>query len=160
METIQQDTSNKVIQKEGFDEQTKLQAKSLLDEIDRKQQSMYQNTESKGKTEYIKFGSDKERKVLFFTSIPYKEEEPAEDYETRLEIPGKYVTRYYFPCYDITATRNPDNISGSPAIWERGTKDARTILHFLSKGVNVLEVIRHGLPRSMNTTYQINPPLD
>jgi hypothetical protein len=26
------------------------------------------------------------------------------DYETRLEIPGKYVARYYFNCYDITAT--------------------------------------------------------
>jgi len=158
MQTIP-DKSKEIQQKYGFDEQTKLQAKSLLDEIYRKQQSMYQNTESKGNTEYIKFGSDKDRKVLSFTGIPDKEEVPAKDYETRLEIPGKYVTRYYFPCYDITATRNPDN-SGSPAIWERGTKDARTILHFLSKGVNVLEVIRHGSPGSVNTTYQINPPLD
>lgn len=154
------DKSKVIQQKNGFDEQTKLQAKSLLDEIDRKQLSMYQNTETKRKTEYIKFGSDKERKILFFTGIPDKEEVPAKDYETKLEIPGKYVTRYYFDCYDITASRNPDNISGSPAIWERGTKDARTILHFLSKGVNVLEVIRHGPPGSMATTYQINPPLD
>ena len=150
--------SKEIQQKNRFDEKTKLQAKSLLDEIDKK--SMYQNTETKGKMEYIKFGSDKERKILFFIDIPDKEEKPVKDYETGLEIPGKYVTRYYFPCYDITATRNPDNINGSPAIWERGTKDARTILHFLSKGVNVLEVIRHGLPGSMNTTYQINPPLD
>lgn len=98
---------------------------------------------------------------MFFTGIPDKEELPAKDYETRLEIPGKYVTRYYyFDCYDITTTRNPDNISGSPAIWERGTKDARMILYFLSKGVNVLEVIRHGLPGSMATTYLINPLLD
>jgi hypothetical protein len=154
------DNSKEIQQKKGFDEQTKLQAKSLLDEIDRKQQSMYQNTGTNGKPEYIKFGSDKERKILFFTGVPDKKEEPAKDYETRLEIPVKYVTRYYFDCYDITATRNPDNISGSPAIWERGTKDARTILHFLSKGVNVLEVIRHGTPGSMSTTYQINPPLD
>jgi len=152
------DKSKEIQQKNRFDEQTKLQAKSLLDEIDRK--SMYQNTETNGKTEYIKFGSDKERKILFLTGIPDKEEVPAKDYETGLEIPGKYVTRYYFPCYDITAIRNPDNVSGSPAVWERGTKDARTILHFLSKGINVLEVIRHGLPRSMSTTYQINPPLD
>jgi hypothetical protein len=114
------DKSKEIQQKNRFDEQTKLQAKSLLDEIDRK--SMYQNTETKGKTEYIKFGSDKERKVLFFTSIPDKEEEPAKDYETRLEIPGKYVTRYYFPCYDITATRNPNDISGSPAIWNSEQK--------------------------------------
>ena len=152
--------SIEIRQKNGFDEQTKLHAKSLFDEIDRKQQSMYQNTVTRGETEYIRFRSDKEHKVLFFTGIPDKKEEPAKDYETRLEIPGKYVTRYYFDCYDITITGNPDNISGSPAIWERGEKDARTILHFLSKGVNVLEVVRHGLPGSMSTTYQINPPLD
>jgi hypothetical protein len=154
------DKSKEIKQKNGFDEPAKLQAKSLLDEIDRKQQSMYQNTETKGKTEYIKFGSDKERKVLLFTGIPNKKDVPAKDYETGLEILGKYVTRYFFECYDITNTRNPDNISGSPAIWERGAKDARTILHFLSKGVNVLEVVSHGLPGSMNTTYQINPLLD
>jgi hypothetical protein len=52
-----------------------------------------------------------------------------------------------------------DNKKDRPAIWERGTKDARTILHFLSNGVNLLEVVRHGLPGSMNTTYQINTPL-
>ncbi|HEY7080449.1 MAG TPA: hypothetical protein VH500_12155, partial [Nitrososphaeraceae archaeon] len=121
------DKSKEIQQKNRFDEQTKLQAKSLLDEIDRK--SMYQNTETKVKTEYIKFGSDKERKVLLFAGIPDKNDVPAKDYETGLEIPGKYVTRYYFPCYDITATRNPNNINGSPAIWERGTKDTRTILH-------------------------------
>jgi hypothetical protein len=121
---------------------------------------MYQNTGTNGKPEYIKFGADKERKVLFFTGIPDKKEEPAKDFQAGLEIPGKYVTRYYFDCYDITTTRNPDNINGPPAIWERGTKDARTILHFLSKGINVLEVIRHGPPGSMSTTYQINPPLD
>ena len=55
METIQQDTSNKVIQKEvvqkeGFDEQTKLHFQSLLEEIDRKQQTSYQSTASDGKT--------------------------------------------------------------------------------------------------------------
>ena len=160
MQTIP-DKSKEIQQKYGFDEQTKLKFKSQLEEIDRKQQSMYQNTETEGKTKYIKFGSDRERKVLLFTDNMNKKDVPAKDYETGLEIPGKYVTRYYFDCYDITATRNPDNISGSPpAIWERGTKDARMILHFLSKGVNVLEVIRHGLPGSVNTTYQINPPLN
>jgi hypothetical protein len=159
MQTVS-DNGIEVKQKNGLDEQTKLQAKSLLDEIDRKQQSMYQNTGTNGKPEYIKFGADKERKILFFTGIPDKKDEPAKDYETKLEIPGKYVTRYYFDCYDITTTGNPDNISGPPAIWERGEKNARTILHFLSKGVNVLEVIRHGTPGSMSTTYQINPPQD
>ena len=48
-----QNISKEIQQKKGFDEKTKLQAKSLIDEIDRKQQSLYQNTETKGKTKYI-----------------------------------------------------------------------------------------------------------
>ena len=108
------DKSNEVHQKERFDEQTKLRLKSLLEELDRKQQSMYQNTETKGKTEYIKFRSDKERKVLLFTGNVDDKPKLAKDYETGLEIPDKYVTRYYFDCYDITTTRNPQEVSGSP----------------------------------------------
>ena len=88
------DKSKEIQQKNGFDEQTKLQLKSLLDEIDRKQQSSYQNTETEGKPKYIKFGSDKERKILLFTGNVDKKDIPAKDYETGLEIPGKYVTRY------------------------------------------------------------------
>jgi len=151
--------SKEIPQKKGFDDQTKLQIKSLLEEIDRKQQSSYQNTET-DKSRYIKFGSDKERKILSFTGNVDKEERPAKDYETGLVIPGKYVTKFLFECYDITTTRNPEDVNGFPAIWERGTKDARTILHFLSKGVSVLEIVRNGLPKSMTTTYQISPPLD
>jgi hypothetical protein len=45
METIQ-DTIKQIRQKDGFDEQTKLQLKSLLEEIDIKQQSSYQSTAS------------------------------------------------------------------------------------------------------------------
>src|SRR5690348_5895557 len=151
--------SKEIPQKKGFDDETKLQIKSLLEEIDRKQQSSYQNTET-DKSRYIKFGSDKERKILSFTGNVDKEERPAKDYETGLVIPGKYVTKFLFECYDITTTRNPEDVNGFPAIWERGTKDARTILHFLSKGVSVLEIVRNGLPKSMTTTYQISPPLD
>src|SRR5262249_12808026 len=117
--------SKEIQQKYGFDEQTKLKFKSQLEEIDRKQQSMYQNTETEGKTKYIKFGSDKERKILSFTGNVDKEERPAKDYETGLVIPGKYVTKFLFECYDITTTRNPENVNGSPAIWERGPKEAR-----------------------------------
>jgi hypothetical protein len=47
-----------------------------------------------------------------------------------------------------------------PSIWERGAADARTILYYLSKDKNTLEVIRNGQPGSTSTTYQINPPLD
>jgi hypothetical protein len=153
-------TSKEIQHKKGFDEQTKLQLKSLLEEIDRKQQSSYRNTETEDKPRYIKFGSDKERKILLFTGNVDKKDILAKDYETGLDIPGKYVTRFLFECYDITTTRNPEDVSGSPAIWERGTKDARTILHFLSKGVSILEVVRNGQPGSMTTTYLINPPLD
>ena len=149
METVQNISKSIKEKEQQFDEQTKLQIQSLLEEIDRKQQSSYQKTETEDKIKYIKFGSDKERKVLLFTGKVDKKDVQAKDYETGLEILGKYVTRYLFECYDITNTQNTEVVSGSPAIWERGTKDARTILHFLSKGVNVLEVIRHGLPGSM-----------
>ena len=43
------DISKEIQQKKGFDEKTKLQLNSLLEEIDRKQQSSYQNTETEGK---------------------------------------------------------------------------------------------------------------
>lgn len=159
METIQQDTSNKVIQKEGFDEQTKLHFQSLLEEIDRKQQSSYQSIASDGKTKYIKFASDKERKILSFTGKVSKLELPAKEFETGREIPDRYVTRYLFECYDITTEENQAT-NVAPAIWERGTKDARTILYYFSKDIRVLEIVRNGMPGSKSTTYLINPRLN
>ena len=42
-----------------------------------------------------------------------KEEIPAKDYETGLDIARRYATQYLFDFYDITITRNPDNVSGS-----------------------------------------------
>ncbi|MGC2599402.1 MAG: hypothetical protein WA395_14885 [Nitrososphaeraceae archaeon] len=66
METAQ-NTSKEVLKKNGFDEQTKLQFQSLLEEIDKKQQPAYQSTASEARKNYIKFTSDKERKVLSFT---------------------------------------------------------------------------------------------
>ena len=68
-----------------------------------------------------------------------KEEIPAKDYETGLDIARRYATQYLFDFYDITITRNPDNVSESSATWERGAKDARTTLHLLSKGVSVVK---------------------
>jgi len=46
--------------------------------------------------------------------------------------------------------QNTEVVSGSPAIWERGTKDARMILYLLSKGVSVLEAVRRGLQINMS----------
>ncbi len=57
METVQ-NRGNKVVLKDEFDEQTKLQLKSLLEDIDRNQQSSYQNMTSEGKQKYIIFESD------------------------------------------------------------------------------------------------------
>jgi len=68
-----------------------------------------------------------------------KEEIPAKDYETGLDIARRYATQYLFDFYDITTTRNPDNVSGLPGDMAREAKDARTILHFLSKGISVLK---------------------
>jgi hypothetical protein len=152
--------SKEIQQKKGFDEKTKLQLNSLLEEIDRKQQSSYQNTETEGKPIYIKFGSDKERKILLFTGNVNKKDMPAKDYETGLDIPDRYTTRFLFECYDITTTPNSQETNVAPAIWERGTKDARTILYYLSKDIRILEIVRNGQPYSTATTYLINPKLD
>ena len=48
-------TSKEIQQKNGFDEETKLRLKSLLDEINRKQQLSYQNTEQKVKLDTSNF---------------------------------------------------------------------------------------------------------
>jgi hypothetical protein len=67
-----------------------------------------------------------------------------------------------FECYDITTStiEEAQANQSEPSIWERGIADARTILYYLSKDKNILEVIRNGQPGSTSTTYQINPPLD
>jgi hypothetical protein len=77
-------------------------------------------------------------------------------------IPGKYKIRYSFECYDITTSTIEESQArqSEPSIWERGIADARTILYYLSKDKNILEVIRNGQQGSTSTTYQINPPLD
>jgi hypothetical protein len=84
------------------------------------------------------------------------------DFQTGEVIAGKYKIRYFFECYDITTSTIEEAQANQPepSIWERGTADARTILHYLSKDKNILQVIRNGQPGSTSTTYQINPPLE
>src|SRR5919198_4567123 len=121
-------------QDNGFDEQTKQKIQAYLDEIDRKRQQLSKQQMST-RTKYIAFVSDKERKLLSFTGKFDKQEVPAKDFETGQVIPGKYVTRYLFECYDITTTttevggqeNHPNSHQSEPPIWNRGTKDARTI---------------------------------
>jgi hypothetical protein len=104
---------------------------------------------------------------LLFTGKIDKKEVPETDFQTGEVVQGKYKTRYSFECYDVTTTTTTttpgDEFQTSqpePSIWERGIADARTILYYLSKDKNTLEVIRNGQPGSTSTTYQINPPLD
>ena len=156
METDQKQINKK--QHEYFDEETKLKIQACLDEIDRKQQQQ----KIPYKTKYIRFVFDRERKLLFFTGKFDKKEVPETDFQTGEVVPGKYKTRYSFECYDITTSTIEETQTSQPepSIWERGAADARTILYYLSKGKNTLEVIRNGQPGSTSTTYQINPPLD
>ena len=159
MEIDQKQQINK-IQQEGFDEETKLKIQAYLDEINQKQQ---QQKISYSKTKYIKFAFDRERKILYFTGKFDKKEVPDTDFQTGEVIPGKYKTRYSFECYEVTTSTIEEAQTSQlpqPSIWERGAADARTILYYLSKDKNVLEVIRNGQPGSSSTTYQINPPLD
>ena len=159
METDQKQINKK--QHEYFDEETKLKIQACLDEIDRKQQQQ----KIPYKTKYIRFVFDRERKILLFTGKFDKKEVPETDFQTGEVMPGKYKTRYSFECHDITTTTiGEEEFQTSqprqPSIWERGTADARTILYYLSKDKNILEVTRNGQPGSTSTTYQINPPLD
>src|SRR6188472_3301291 len=98
METEQKEINK--IQQEGFDEETKLKIQAYLDEIDKKQQQQ----KPYNKTKYIKFVSDRERKLLFFTGKFDRKEVPETDFQTGEVVPGKYKTRYSFECYDITTT--------------------------------------------------------
>jgi DUF4097 and DUF4098 domain-containing protein YvlB len=155
MATIQ-DTDKKIRQKEGIDQHTKLRLESLLEEINEKWPSSNQSTATDVRIRYIKFMSDKDHKTLSFTGKVDKVEVQAKDFETELDIPDKYVTRYVFDCYDITEP-NIQNTNGPLSIWERGTRDARMILHYLSKGINTLEVVRNWPPGSKTTTYLFYP---
>jgi hypothetical protein len=154
METIH--NINKQQQKQqGFDEETRQKIQAYLEEIDSKRQQQ-QSSSSSQQTKYIKFVNDKECNLLSFTGKFDNMEVPAKDFETGLDIPGKYVERFSFECYDITDPDHPSELS----IWQRGIREANTVLYFLSKNKTILEVTRNGTPGSKTTTYQINPPLD
>ena len=56
-----------------------------------------------------------------------KEEIPAKDYETGLDIAGRYATQYLLDFYDITNTQNTEDVSGSPG--DMGTWSKRCTNH-------------------------------
>ena len=112
---IEQKQINK-IQQEGFDKETKLKIQAYLDEINQKQQ---QQKIPYNKTKYIKFASDRERKLLYFTGKFEEKEVPETDFQTGEVVPGKYKTRYSFECYDITTStiEEAQANQSEPSIW-------------------------------------------
>ena len=94
------------------------------------------------------------RNVLPLQGDSIKNKYLYKDFITNQVTEGRYSERYFFECYDITDQNHPSETS----TWERGPKDAKTILYWLSNDKNVLDVIRHGLPGSKTTTYDIHPP--
>jgi hypothetical protein len=161
MERTRNYQENKVQQEqqqkhELFDLETKRKIQGSLQEIYNKQQQRQQATNGSGrKGSFIKFVYDGEHKRLSLTGQFQKEQVPYKDFITNQVIEGRFSERYFFECYDITDSNHPSEIS----IWERGPKDARDILYWLSNDKNVLDVVRHGQPGSKTTTYDIHPPI-
>jgi hypothetical protein len=155
METTRNYQVDKVQQQESFDIETKRKIQDSLQEIYNKQQQRQQQaTNGSGKKgSFIKFVYDGELKRLSFTGQFQKEQVPYKDFITNQVVEGRFSERYFFECYDITDPNHPSEIS----IWERGPKDAKTILYWLSNNKNVLDVIRHSQPGSKTTTYDIHP---
>jgi hypothetical protein len=140
-----------------FDLETKGKIQESLQEIYNKQQQQATNSNNDSrKGKFIKFVYDLEQKRLSFTGRFNKEQVPYKDFITNQVIEGRFSERYSFECYDITDPNHPSETS----TWERGPKDAKTILYWLSKDKNVLDIIRHGPPGSKTTTYDIHPPID
>ena len=138
-----------------FNLDTKGKIQESLQEIYNKQQQQATNSNNDSrKGKFIKFVHDLEQKRLSFTGRFNKEQVPYKDFITNQVTEGRYSERYFFECYDITDQNHPSETS----TWERGPKDAKTILYWLSNDKNVLDVIRHGLPGSKTTTYDIHPP--
>jgi hypothetical protein len=154
----QVDKVDKVQQQESFYLETKRKIQDSLQEIYNKQQQQQATKGGDGrKGGFIKFVHDGELKRLSMTGQFQKEQVPYKDFITNQVIEGRFSERYFFECYDITDSNHPSEIS----IWERGPKDARDILYWLSNNKNVLDVIRHDLPGSKTTTYDIHPlPMD
>ena len=135
-----------------FDAETKKNIRATLENIREKVEKQSNNA---GKN-FIKFAADRERKRLSFTGKFEMKREPVKDFVTKALIPGKFSDVYYFECYDITDPNHPSQL----CTWQRGTREANTILYWLAVDKNVLDVTRRGAPNSKTTTYDILPPLD
>jgi hypothetical protein len=157
MESNQTNNQNQNSQQQEvvFDLQTKQNIRTTLEDIRKKEQEQ-SSSSSTNIGNFVKFTNDKERKRLSFTGKFTKQTEPAKDFTTKAELPGKFVDKFYFECYDITDPNHPSQIS----IWQRGAREAKTILYWLSVDKNVLDIVRHGAPGNKATTYEIYPPMN
>ena len=155
MESIIQE-ANKEQNQHVFDEETRRKIQASLQKLDNKQQQQHSSNGLLGGKRFVKFMYDGEHKRLSFTGQHSEEIVPYKDFKTKEIVEGKFSERYYFECYDITDPSLPSELS----VWERGSRDARTILFWFSKNKNALDVTRRGQPGSMTTTYDIYPPMD
>jgi hypothetical protein len=159
MESITQEV-NKEQNQQVFDEETRRKIQASLQKLDNKQQQQQQQNSSSslaGGKRFVKFAYDGEHKRLSFTGQHSEETIPYKDFKTKEIVEGKFSERYYFECHDIT---DPNHPPSELSVWERGSREARTILFWLSKNKNVLDVTRRGQPGSMTTTYDIYPAMD
>jgi hypothetical protein len=165
MEAVEQVNKNKKEESEQtkqqqnreqpFDPEIKDRIEAELQEVHRNQQQQQQNATSRTQgSKFLKF-VDGQKRRLSFTGMFEKKQVQDKDFTTGELIPNKFSTRYLFSVYDITDPNHPSEV-----LWERGIKEARTVLLMLSKNQQVLDVERHGKAGDKNTTYDIYPPMD
>jgi hypothetical protein len=146
IKSVQATPSIEQIRRQGFDAKDMQKIQDDKAEFDR--------IESRPKGNFITFKNDKEQKTLLFTGKYEKAQVPDVDFATKQEIPGKFVTKWRFQVWDTT---NPSRMPEEPSIWERGWRDAKTIIFFLGQGKAELTVIRNGQPGANTTSYLIFP---
>jgi hypothetical protein len=139
---------------EPFDSDIKDRIQAELQEIHHNQQQNATSRTAAGGSKFLKF-VDGQKRRLSFTGHFEKKQVQDKDFTTGELIPNKFSTRYLFSVYDITDPNHPIEQS-----WERGIKEAKTVLFWLSKNQQVLDVERHGKAGDKNTTYDIYPPMD
>jgi hypothetical protein len=144
--------NNQQQQQQQFDLETETRNKVIaeLQEINRQyQQRHYQQDSNTKGNKFIKF-ADGQRRRLAFMDFDRKLVQN-KDFATGELIPDSYSTRYFFSVVDVT---NPDN--PVEARWERGPKEAKTILFWLSKNYNDIHTLDclQSL-KSMNDEYTL-----
>jgi hypothetical protein len=151
-EQNQEQTKIEHQQQQPFDLEIKSKITTELQALYNQQQQ--QNSSTNAKTRYIRF-ADGERKRLSFMDF---EKKPVQnkDFATGKLIPDSYTDRYFFSCYDITDPYHPSELS----VFERGPREAKTILTLLSKNHKVLDIERHGASGDKFTSYTIYPAVD